>query len=100
MMDDFGINDIKHIFFNMEVMDGQWGLLFFGLWVTIKIAAVSIIFSTILGLFVAIVRIQNNSAYNLLLITYLEFCRATPIVVVLIVVYFGLPFLNITFYNH
>ena len=30
MMDDFGINDIKHIFFNMEVMDGQWGLLFFG----------------------------------------------------------------------
>ena len=97
MMDDFGINDIKHIFFNMEVMDGQWGLLFFGLWVTIKIAAVSIIFSTILGLFVAIVRIQNNSAYNLLLITYLEFCRATPIVVALIVVYFGLPFLNITF---
>jgi polar amino acid transport system permease protein len=31
------------------------------------------------------------------LITYLEFCRATPIVVALIVVYFGLPFLNITF---
>ena len=96
-MGEFDINEITHIFFNMDVMEGQWGLLFSGLWVTVKIAVVSIILSTIFGLLVAIMRIQNNPVSNLLLVAYLEFCRATPIVVALIVVYFGLPFLNITF---
>jgi His/Glu/Gln/Arg/opine family amino acid ABC transporter permease subunit len=97
MMSEFNFDEIRHIFFNMQVMEGQWGLLFSGLWVTVQIAVVSIILSTIFGLLVAILRIHSNVFTNAVLIAYLEFCRATPIVVALIVVYFGLPFLNITF---
>ncbi len=97
MMNDFNIDEIRHIFFNMQVMDGQWGLLFSGLWVTVQIAVVSIILSTAFGLLIAVLRIHSSVITNALLIAYLEFCRATPIVVALIVVYFGLPFLNITF---
>lgn len=97
MMSNFNMGEIRHIFFNMQVMEGQWGLLFSGLWVTVQIAFVSIILSTIFGLLVAVLRIHSNALTNAILIAYLEFCRATPIVVALIVVYFGLPFLNITF---
>jgi His/Glu/Gln/Arg/opine family amino acid ABC transporter permease subunit len=97
MMSEFNFDEIRNIFFNMQVMEGQWGLLFSGLWVTVQIAVVSIILSTIFGLLVAILRIHSNVFTNAVLIAYLEFCRATPIVVALIVVYFGLPFLNITF---
>ncbi|MBT5073920.1 MAG: amino acid ABC transporter permease [Kordiimonadaceae bacterium] len=93
----FDIDEIRYIFFNMQVMEGQWGLLFSGLWMTVKIAVVAIIASTALGLLVSILRLKGNAFTNALLIGYLEFCRATPIVVALIVVYFGLPFLNITF---
>lgn len=96
-MNEFELNEMGHIFFNMDVMEGQWGLLFSGLWVTLEIAAVSIVLSTIFGLFVAILRVQEGKLLGALLIGYLEFCRAIPIVVALIVVYFGLPFLNVTF---
>ena len=60
MMSEFNFDEIRHIFFNMQVMEGQWGLLFSGLWVTVQIAVVSIILSTIFGLLVAILRIHSN----------------------------------------
>lgn len=96
-MEELNIRDLPRIFFNMDVMEGQWSLLFSGLWVTLEIAVVSIVLSTFFGLLVALMRIGNDRLLNALLIAYLEFCRATPIIVALIVVYFGLPFLNVTF---
>lgn len=96
-MDELSIKDLPQIFFNMDVMEGQWSLLFSGLWVTLKIALVSIVLSTLFGLLVALMRIGEDKLLNAILVGYLEFCRAIPIVVALIVVYFGLPFLNITF---
>lgn len=91
------LRNMQHIFFNMEVMEGQWGLLFSGLQVTAELAVLSIILSTVFGLLVAIFRIRQNKIINAVLVGYLEFCRAVPILVALILVYFGLPFLNIRF---
>lgn len=91
------LQNIRHIFFNMEIMEGQWPLLMSGLWITTELAVVSILFSTIFGLLVAILRIRENKLLNALLVGYLEFCRAIPVLVALIIVYFGLPFLNIRF---
>lgn len=96
-MEELSFSDLPRIFFNMDVMEGQWSLLFSGMWVTLEIALISIVLSTVLGLFVALIRIGEDKLLNAFLIAYLEFCRATPIVVALIVVYFGLPFLNVTF---
>jgi polar amino acid transport system permease protein len=91
------LGNLGHIFFNMEVMRGQWGLLWSGLWVTVKLAAVSIVLSTAIGLVVAILRIQNNPVITVALVAYLEFCRTIPILVALILFYFGFPFLGIAF---
>ena len=91
------LQGLRHIFFNMDIMEGQWPLLMSGLWVTIKLAVVSIVLSTIFGLLVAIFRIKQNTVLNGLLVGYLEFYRAIPMLVALIIVYFGLPFLNIRF---
>ncbi|GAB1477480.1 hypothetical protein MASR2M74_00220 [Paracoccaceae bacterium] len=91
------LGNLGHIFFNMAVMEGQWSLLWQGLWVTIKLAVVSIALSTFLGLMVAILRIQKNPVLTFTLVAYLEFARTIPILVLLIVFYFGLPFLGIAF---
>jgi His/Glu/Gln/Arg/opine family amino acid ABC transporter permease subunit len=92
-----GINfsDLGHVFFNMKVMEGQWPLMMEGLLNTIKLAVVSIFFATLVGIIIAVLRVINNKTLNVILISYLEFARSMPVLVVLMIVYFGLPILNI-----
>ncbi len=90
-----GVGDLKHIFFNLPVMRGQWPLIMEGLVTTLKLSILSAIFATLIGIVVAVLRLLNNKTLNIFLKIYLEFFRAMPLLVILIVVYFGLPFLNI-----
>lgn len=90
-----GVGDLHHIFFNFTVMEGQWPLILEGLLTTLKLSILSAVFATLLGMVVAVLRLLNNKTLNIFLKIYLEFFRAMPILVILIVVYFGLPFLNI-----
>ena len=91
-----GVSDLQHIFFNFSVMKGQWPLIIEGLITTIKLAVLSALFATLIGIVVAVLRLLNNKTLDIFLKVYLEFFRAMPILVILIIVYFGLPFLNIT----
>ena len=87
-----GINfsGLGHVFFNMNVMVGQWPLMLQGLYMTIFIAISAIFFATLVGLIIAVLRIIDNKTLNIILISYLEFCRAMPLLVILMIVYFGL----------
>ena len=87
--------ELGHIFFNQRVMSGQWPLMFDGLLTTIRIAGFTIFFSTILGLFLAVLRAINNKMLSAVIIVYLNFFRTMPAIVVLMFVYFGLPSMNI-----
>lgn len=91
-----GVSDLRHIFFNFTVMKGQWPLILEGLSTTLKLTFLSALFATGIGMIVAVLRLLNNGTLNFFLKIYLEFFRAMPILVILIIVYFGLPFLNIT----
>jgi polar amino acid transport system permease protein len=59
------------------------------------VAVVSIFFGTLIGLFLAVLRRFNNRLLNTIIILYVNFYRAMPIIVFLLFIYYGLPALNI-----
>ena len=52
-------NRIGHVFFNKQVMSGNWHLFIKGLFVTVKIAVFSIVFATLLGILLSVFRIMK-----------------------------------------
>ncbi|WP_461612496.1 amino acid ABC transporter permease [Clostridium sp. Marseille-QA1073] len=64
--------------------------LFGGLWVTARIALISIIISSILGIILGILMTSNNKFIKFILRIYLEAVRIIPILVWLFIFYFGL----------
>jgi polar amino acid transport system permease protein len=88
---------LGHVFFNQTVMEGQWPLMLEGLMTTVQIALYSILFSTLLGLILAILRATNNTMLKNLIVAYLTFFRTMPAIVVLMFIYFGLPSMNLRF---
>jgi His/Glu/Gln/Arg/opine family amino acid ABC transporter permease subunit len=82
-------------FFNLSVMEGLWGDLGQGLLMTLKVALVSMCISLALGLVIAILRSLNNPILNVFLIIYIDFFRAIPLIVLVVFVFYALPFLGI-----
>ena len=64
--------------------------LLYGLWITIRIAGISLAFSMILGVFVGVAMTSKNRIIRFLMRIYLEFIRIMPQLVLLFLVYFGL----------
>ncbi|MFT3944639.1 MAG: amino acid ABC transporter permease [Ancrocorticia sp.] len=61
-----------------------------GLWVTIRIAGLSLLFGGILGVFVGIAMMSKNRVVRWVMRFYLEFIRIMPQLVLLFIVFFGL----------
>ena len=64
--------------------------LLYGLWITIRIAGISLAFSMILGVFVGVAMTSKNRVIRFLMRIYLEFIRIMPQLLLLFLVYFGL----------
>lgn len=62
-----------------------------GLGVTIKIAFISIFFSMIFGIIFGVLMVSKNIILSLFFRFYLEFIRIMPPIVLLFLVFFGLP---------
>lgn len=82
-------------FFNLEVLKASWPMLLQGLWLTIKLAVVIVPVSALLGLLIACVYYQGHKIINRVILLYVDFFRAFPPLVLLIFIYYGLPFLNV-----
>ena len=87
--------DIVDTFFNTEVMVRAWPLLMKGLWITLQLGVASIIAGLVLGLFLAIVRLYSVAPLRFLARVYIDVFRSIPLLVLLIVVYYALPFVGI-----
>jgi len=70
----------------------QWrvGILMQGLWLTLKVSFVAIIFGIIIGLFTGLARISSNPALKWSAITYIEIVRGSPLLVQIFIWYFVL----------
>jgi len=87
--------DIFDTFFNVPVLIRTFPLLMQGLWVTLQIGVVSIVAGLVLGLGLALVRIYGPVWSQLLARAYINFMRSIPLLVLLIIIYYALPFLGI-----
>ncbi len=64
------------------------GILVEGLWLTLEVSALAIIFGIILGLFTGLARISDNPALRWSAITYIELIRGSPLLVQIFLWYF------------
>jgi His/Glu/Gln/Arg/opine family amino acid ABC transporter permease subunit len=67
------------------------------IWTTVEISFLATILSAIMGLFLALMRMSNNVVLRGTGATYVEIIRNMPLLVLLYLVFFGLPALGIYF---
>jgi polar amino acid transport system permease protein len=82
-------------FFNLDTLREGWPLLAQGLWMTAKLVAVVVPLSVAGGLVVAMLQGLGQRWLNALLIVYIDLLRAFPPLVLLILIYYGMPFLGL-----
>lgn len=86
---------LAETFFNLEVLKHSMPLLLSGLWMTIRLAVTSILIGLPLGLAVCMTRLYAPKPFRLIAVAYIDVLRALPILVVLIVIYYALPFVGV-----
>src|SRR6185503_2592831 len=64
------------------------GPLLIGLWMTLKISALALVFALVLGLVAGLGRVASNPAARNLAATYVEIIRGTPLLVQIFIMYF------------
>lgn len=84
-------------FFNSDVMISAFPQLVRGLWMTIALGVVSILIGVTGGLVISLIRLYAPKPLQLLMIAYIDIMRAMPMLVVLILIYYALPFIGISF---
>ncbi len=87
--------NLINTFFNVPVFLNSLPQLLWGLAVTIQIGITSILCGLVGGLFLAVARLYAPSAFTLLIRIYIDIFRSIPLLVLLIVVYYALPFVGI-----
>ena len=82
-------------FFNIEVMRRTLPMLLRGLENTLILSAVAILFGVTLGTVLCLARLYTPRPLSWIAVFLIDFFRAVPILVVLILVYYALPFVGI-----
>ncbi len=83
-------------FFNARVMAKYWPDILYGMVVTIELAVLVVIAGITSGLVLALLRALGFRPFNWLLIFVVDVFRALPPLVIIVLIYFGLPSLDIT----
>ncbi len=87
--------DVFDTFLNMAVLKRSLPMLIDGLWLTLKLGAASIVAGLVLGLAVALLRLYSVAPVRILMRLYIDIFRSIPLLVLLIVVYYALPFVGL-----
>ena len=82
-------------FFNWNVFKSTLPLLLEGLWITIILGAVSIVAGLVSGLLMALARLYGVAWVQTLARLYIDVFRSIPLLVLLVLVYYALPFVGI-----
>ena len=82
-------------FFNHEVLWLSIPALLRGFWNTLLLGVMSIVIGVPAGMVIGIIRLYAPKPIRLLMIGYIDIMRAMPMLVMLILIYYALPFLGI-----
>ena len=91
-----GMQKLIDTFFNAEVFVSAMPLLLRGVVNTILLGVTAIVIGSIAGVILALLRLYAWRTVRLLTILYIDVLRALPTLVVIVIVYFALPFIGIT----
>jgi len=83
-------------FFNAEVASRYWPDIVSGFWVTTKLGLAVIVAGIALGLALALLRAFQFRPANVLIVIFADALRALPPLVVIILLFFALPFVGIS----
>ena len=89
------MDELIQNFFNLDILLKVYPLLLKGLWMTLKLCLVVVPLGVIGGLAVAVTYSFHVRWLNWLLIVYVDFFRSFPPLVLLILVFYGLPFIGL-----
>ncbi|WP_306119319.1 MULTISPECIES: amino acid ABC transporter permease [unclassified Roseitalea] len=89
--------EIIDIFFNLSVLERAFPALLRGVWNTLLLGATAIVVGGIAGVLICLVRLYTPWPTRWLAIAYIDLFRAMPVLVVLIITYYALPFVGIVF---
>ncbi|AXC50188.1 amino acid ABC transporter permease [Paracoccus suum] len=89
------MNEIILNFFNLEILREVAPLLVQGFWMTLKLSVVSIPLAAALGLALAITQGASGRIGRTLVIAYVDVFRSIPPLVLLIFIFYALPFLGL-----
>jgi polar amino acid transport system permease protein len=87
--------DIFDTFLNAEVMRRTFPMLLQGLWITLQLGAASIVAGLVLGLGLAMARLYGPGPVRFVTRLYIDIFRSIPLLVLLIIVYYALPFVGL-----
>lgn len=80
---------------NWEVIGSYFPLYWKAMWLTLRIGWIGIVFATLIGILVAIVRFYKVPVVSQIAGVYIELFRNTPLLVQLFFLYFALPKIGI-----
>lgn len=89
------MNEIIENFFNIDVLVRSKHLLMIGVINTLKLIVLSVIIAIALGLILAVARQVKSRALSAVIILYVDVIRACPAIVLLMLIYYALPFAGI-----
>lgn len=87
--------DLIDTFFNWSVFRDTFPLLLKGLGVTIMLGAVSIVIGLVSGLLLALLRVYGPLPLRAISRVYIDVFRSIPLLVLLVLIYYALPFVGI-----
>lgn len=87
--------DIIDTFFNGRVLASSLPLLLLGLKTTLLLGLLSIILGLVGGLGMALLRVYGRLPFRHIAVVYIDAFRAMPLLVLLVLVYYALPFVGI-----
>jgi len=87
--------DLITTFFNVDVLIKASPLLFKGLLLTIWLGVSSLFFSVVLGPLLTLLRLYTPRPLRMLAVAYIDLFRSIPLLVLLVLVYYALPFVGL-----
>jgi len=86
-------------FANLDSLQRIYPLLLQGLQLTVLLAVVTLPIAVAVGLFIGVLYSLHHRWLNVVLIVWIDLFRSFPVLVLLILIFYGLPFLGLTLGN-
>ncbi len=83
---------ISEVFFNVEVLVRYWDVILNGLWVTVQVALLTVVLGISGGLVFAVLKCSRTVVVDIAFAVFVDIFRTIPILVILFLVYFALPY--------